>query len=133
MSAYITLKVLLPVTLVVLLGICLRGAEGLSCANCYAKNGTYIGPECTPIPPGSCEETFRPCGCCPECAGQIGDLCHGMTVKCMTGLHCVNDKGEAREEVAWHHYRFRGCCQDISQPLPQPCIDPYDGPMRPAF
>lgn len=56
--------------------------DGHGCLPCYnMQTGEYVGPQCKPIPPESagCEHVYRPCGCCPECAGKIGDMCHHMT------------------------------------------------------
>jgi hypothetical protein len=104
----------LPLILLSLLGEVAR-VEALSCMPCYDKQGNYQGPKCEALPEDdSCEQAFRPCGCCPECAGSEGDECHGMSVKCKTGLSCVNPKtGEAKEEVAWYMHEFRGTCQRV--------------------
>jgi len=85
-------------------------SSGLSCMPCYhPTSGKYQGQPCEPL--GGCEPAFKPCGCCPECAGDIGVDCHGMAARCRKGLVCVNDQGEAKQEVAWHDHKFRGTCQ----------------------
>jgi len=88
--------------------------EGLSCASCFHRNGTYKGPTCEALPRNNtaCEQTFNICACCPECAGEEGDLCGGQSVRCRQGLCCVNEEGRTKEEVEWYE-QFSGVCNQV--------------------
>lgn len=79
---------------------------------CYDKRtGEYTGPKCEDLPVDRpCEATFRPCGCCPECALDVGAECNGMSPRCRKGLFCISESGVAKEEVAWHDHDYKGKC-----------------------
>lgn len=66
-----------------------------------------------PSLPANCKKTRRPCGCCKECVGQFGDKCSASTARCVNGLLCVNERGEAVERVPWFMKRFQGTCQNV--------------------
>jgi len=58
--------------------------SAMMCLPCYdLETGDYVGPTCAALPSGddtvACEPTYRNCGCCLECAGKVGDICHQMT------------------------------------------------------
>lgn len=67
---------------------------------------------CPPLPV-KCEKTRRHCGCCDECTGRFGEVCSARTVRCSTGLLCVNERGEVLETVPWYMSRFQGTCQNV--------------------
>jgi len=127
-------SLLLPLFLI-LIGVTLQpwgAVDALSCARCKDAEGNYVGYDdegnpvgvpCTPIPSPEegCERAFRPCRCCPECAGQAGDECHGMSARCRRELHCVNDKGVAKKTVGWWE-NFHGVCTDLSTVEPGPSV-----------
>jgi len=58
--------------------------SAMMCLPCYdLETGDYVGPECPELltvdDTVSCEPSYRNCGCCLECAGKVGDVCHQMT------------------------------------------------------
>jgi len=55
--------------------------ESTMCAPCFDPvTGDYVGPTCAPLPVDStCEQVYRHCSCCLECAQGLGDVCHQMT------------------------------------------------------
>lgn len=80
--------------------------------NYPCKTCDYVKDPC-PSLPLKCEKARRTCGCCDECAGKFGEPCSARTVRCSTGLLCVNDKGEALETIPWFISRFQGTCQSV--------------------
>jgi hypothetical protein len=94
--------------------MCPSATDAVQCPPCYnLQTGEYQGPQCPDLPSDDhdvCEPTYRLCGCCPECAGTVGDECHRLSVPCSSHLVCVNSQGVEKHHIEWDD-QFIGKCQ----------------------
>nr|CCJ09596.1 Perlustrin [Patella vulgata] len=72
---------------VVLVVIVVTGSDALSCAPCLNHRFLPRKRICPKLPK-TCEPASKPCGCCPVCAGKVGDRCGRFQVRCEKGLTC---------------------------------------------
>ncbi|XP_062607268.1 perlustrin-like protein [Saccostrea cucullata] len=84
---------------------------GITCAKKCIECG--LGVNCPVLPAKDCEDVTRPCSCCKECARRVGEQCSWSTVRCASGLMCINDDGEALVHVPRFLTYFKGTCQFV--------------------
>ncbi|KAK6192610.1 hypothetical protein SNE40_004054 [Patella caerulea] len=107
------MKTLFLFICVVLVVLVVTGSDALSCAPCWNHRFPPRKRICPKLPK-TCERARKPCGCCPVCAGKVGDRCGIFQARCEKGLTCRSQSGPpsplGASTIRFRFFR-RGICR----------------------